>query len=61
MSIKIVRKVEIREVLEMQQDIKNKQDKNAVAVVRDGEEPCRIPRALARRGSRIICHFLTKA
>ena len=44
---KDVWKLEIREVMKMQHEMKNKQDKNAVAVVRDREDVCHILWALA--------------
>jgi len=53
---------EIGEVLELQHEPKNLQDKNAIAVVRDEEVVGHMPRALAssKQGTGTVRHFLTK-
>ena len=54
--------IEIGEVLELQHEPKNLQDKNAIAVIRDEEVVGHMPRALAssKQGTGIVRHFLTK-
>ena len=54
--------ITIGEVLDLQHEPKNQQDKNAVAVVKNGEVVGHVPRGLAstKKGTGIIRHFLTK-
>ena len=54
--------IEIGEVLNLQHEPKNQQDKNVVAVVKNGKVVGRVPRALAstKQGTGKICHFLAK-
>ena len=53
--------IEIGDVLELQHEPKNLQDKNAIAVIRDEEVVSHMPRALAssKQGTEIVTHFLT--
>ena len=54
--------IETGEVLELQHEPKNLQDKNAIAVIRDEEVVGHMQRALAssKQGTEIARHFLTK-
>ena len=51
--------MEIGEVLELEHEPKNQQDKNAVAVVKNSEVVGHVPRVLAstKQGTGIIHHF----
>lgn len=55
--------IEIGEVLELQHEPRNQQDKNAIAVIKDGHVVGHIPRALTstKQGTGIVRHFLTKS
>ena len=55
--------IKIREVLDIKREPQNEQDKNAIAVIKDGEVVSHIPKGLAstKQGTAIVKHFLTKA
>ena len=55
--------IKIGEVLDIRHEPQNEQDKNAIAVIKDGEVVGHIPKGLAstKQGAAIVKHFLTKA
>ena len=54
--------IKIGEVLDIRHEPQNEQDKNAIAVIKDGEVVGHIPKGLAstKQGTAIVKHFLTK-
>ena len=56
-------RIKIDEVLELKHKHDNEQDKNAIAVIKEGDVVGHIPRALAstNHGNGIVRHFLAKS